>query len=137
MTDQEIIKAAATNPAVIQARTYPNGQGGLVVPTPNELQAVAAVELQAELGHIFAQRSIRNALRYRQYALTLSGGTEITQGTHWTLPDYISEITDVTIGTGREPLTLYTNRKDFNRWWYGYVGEQDSTQSARARGGAK
>jgi hypothetical protein len=132
MLDSQIIQAAISDPIVIRARSLTKADGTVVNPTPAELSAAATTELVAEIQYLRSVEDINRALTEKEYSLTLTvGGTNVEQGTWYTLPDEIGSILGATIGDSRRPVDVMTNREEFNRWWYFHHGEQDLTDDAQ------
>lgn len=125
MTDDQIIQAACTDPIVRRARGTPALDGTFTPPDQAELRASAATELEMEIRELLDDEALAMALMENEYALTLSGGTDVAQGTCFTLPDSVDQITAITVGSTRREVDIMTSRRAFNHWWSARYSQQD------------
>ncbi len=130
MTNDSVIDQVARDPLVRRAHTtYPPGQPPRV-PPESVLRAIAESELQNELNSILNKPQFRRQLRERDYSLTLSTGTAVTQGVRFTLPDNVGSVINITAGDSQRPLMRWRSRTDFDRWYYENIGATSTTNQA-------
>ena len=129
MTNDDVVKVAVNDPQVVQAHTtFKDGQP--TSPPVGSLESLANTELQNELRSLLGYPSIRRVVLERDYPLTLSTGTTVTQGVKFTLPDYVRAVLGVTIGTELRPLKTWKTREDFDKWYFTERGTSASTDTA-------
>lgn len=117
MTNAQIVALAVADP-LVQEKLTKFGPDGPVPPTPALVESLAQAELQNELNALLDFASIRRVLLEADYSLTLSGGTDITQGVRFEMPKYVGSVINVTMGDDCRPIEKKKSRQEFDRWFY-------------------
>lgn len=129
MTNNEIIEQVVADPLVRQQHTR-SVNGAPVELSDVALRVIAAGELQNEVNSFLNRPGIKRELLEKDFSLTLSTGTDVTQGRTFTLKSYIGSVINITIGTASRPLKKWPTREEFDRWYYENVGESTSSDTA-------
>lgn len=127
MTNESVVDQVARDPLVRMAHTTRGPAGESKVPPESVLRAIAESELQNELNSILNKKQFRRQLRERDYSLTLSTGTSVTQGTRFSLPIFVGSVISITIGDSYKPLRGWRSRVEFDRWFYENIGTASSS----------
>ena len=117
MTNAQIAALMVADP-LVQEKLTKFGREGPIAPSPALVESLAQAALQNELNALLDVESIRRVLLEADYSLTLSSGTEITQGFRFILPERIASVVNITIGDDCRPLDKKKTRVDFDRWYY-------------------
>jgi len=131
MTNNNVVALVIAD-ALVRKQHTTFRDGRPVAPTAAYLEALAQAELQNEINSLCRKKSIARHLLEGDYTLTLSNGTEITQGLRFTLPERVKSVMNITVGTGKRPIDSFDNRQAFDDWWYRRVGEASSGTDAGA-----
>ena len=129
MTNNDIIDAAVNDPQVISLNARVNGQT-VTIPTPGDLMARAATELQGELSSLISKPQISQFVLEKDYTLDLTSSpdtTTDTRGTLFSLPLKIGTVLSVILSSSNQPLRKFNSRSDFDVWYSDAIGDTSTT----------